>query len=79
MDGGHGRGYQEGPKRLTNGSDDRGCKNHCVGPVPVVEGLIPRNGHTLSCSIRYYLEGETQSDDFFPVTAAGATPYEHSY
>lgn len=44
---------------LTDGSDDGGCKNHCIGPVPVVEGLVPCDGHALICSIRYHLNRET--------------------
>lgn len=51
--------YPEGIRRLTDGSDDCGCKNHCVGPVPVVEGLVACDGHALSCSIRYHLKRET--------------------
>lgn len=53
-------GTLEGTRRLTDGSDDGGRKNHCVGPVPVVEGLVPCDGHALSCSIRYYLKRERQ-------------------
>lgn len=41
---------------LTDGGDDRGCKNHRVGPVPVVEGLVPHDGHALSRCIRHYLK-----------------------
>lgn len=48
--------HPEGPGTLTDGSDDSGCKNHRIGPVPVVEGLVPCDGHALTSSIGYDLE-----------------------
>ncbi|KAG9336841.1 hypothetical protein JZ751_003189 [Albula glossodonta] len=35
----------------TNGSDDRGSKDDRIGPVPVVEGLVPCNGDPLASSL----------------------------
>lgn len=55
-------GVLPGLQRLTNGGDNGGCKDHCIRPVPVVEGLVPCDGHTLSCSIRYHLNRESDNE-----------------
>lgn len=38
-------------RQRTYGGDDRGGEDDCIGPVPVVEGLVSRDGDTLSCSL----------------------------
>lgn len=52
----------ERQKVLTDSSDNSGCKDNSIWPVPVVEGLASSYGDSLACSIRHHLSTKKVED-----------------